>query len=99
MKRFLLAFAAFATFALLALTLGVAVATADDPKPAQQAQSGIQGKALFPIQPAGQPKAALPAQGVRVTPVTAARLATLEEELETLEAHRDVRKAHVKAAE
>lgn len=35
----------------------------------------------------------------RVVPVTAARMAALEEEVETLEANRDVKKAYVRAAE
>jgi hypothetical protein len=39
------------------------------------------------------------AQAMRMSPVTAARLAVLEEELETLEAQRDVQKARIKAAE
>jgi multidrug resistance efflux pump len=60
------------------------VAAAQDAKPAQPAQP----KAVQ-IQPA-QPG---------FTRVTAAKMATLEEDFETLEAHRDVKKAIVKAAE
>src|SRR5262245_15272978 len=92
MKRCLLAVATV-------VLAGVAVAIADDPKPAIPTQPGVQAKAALPLQPGAQPKAVQPGPAVRIAPVTATRLAALEEELETLEAHRDVRKAHVKAAE
>ncbi len=61
--------------------------------------AAAQNPATPPAQPAVQPKA-VPAQpgGFGTARVTAARMAQLEEEVETLEAHRDVRKAHVKAA-
>ena len=74
-------------FAALAAVLAcaAAVATAQEkPEPA----------------PAVQPKA-VPAQPVRpiVVAISPARVAALEEEVETLEANRDVKKAYVKAAE
>src|SRR5262245_29842502 len=86
MKRFLSAFAAFAL-------VGAAVATAQDPaKPAQPAPK---------VLPAAQPKAVQIQPGIQpgAVRVTAAKMAQLEEEFETLEANRDVRKAFVKAAE
>jgi hypothetical protein len=83
-------------FALTAFVLTAAVVvTAQDtkpaqPDPAQPKAKAVQPKAVQPkIQPV-QPKAAM---------VTAARMAQLEEEFETLEAHRDVKKAYVRAAE
>lgn len=85
MRRFLIAAGVFA------LVAGV---TAQDPKP--------DPKPADPAQPVPRAKAAiLPAQPALGRPavVTAAKMATLEEEFETLEAHRDVRKAYVKAAE
>ena len=72
-------------FATVVAVLGCAVVAAQDPKPAQP--------------PAPQPKAvpAQPAQPlpIRVAGVTPARMAQLEEEVETLDAHRDVKKVFV----
>lgn len=69
------------------------VATAEDVKPAAPVQpalpKAIQPKAVQPVQP-------LP---IRPIAVTALKMAQLEEDFETVEAHRDVKKAHVKAAE
>jgi len=72
-------------FTAFALT-GVLVATAEDPKPLPAQPPAVQPKAIQP----GQPRPIL---------VTATKMAQLEEEYETLEAQRDVRKAYVKAAE
>lgn len=77
--------------AVAVLTFAGAVA-AQDPKPAEPAQPG----GANPFR-AAQPKAA--AQFGTTTRVTAAKMATLEEEAETLEANRDVRKAFIRAAE
>jgi multidrug resistance efflux pump len=85
MQRLLCALAAFAV-------TGALVATAEDAKPAQPAQP-VQPKA---VQPKVQPVQPLP---IRPGTVTAARMAQLEEDFEALEAHRDVKKAVVKAAE
>jgi hypothetical protein len=50
--------------------------------------------------PAVQPKAVpAPAQPLPARPIAPASVAALEEEVETLEARRDVKKAYVKAAE
>jgi hypothetical protein len=89
MKQFLFAAAAF-------VLTGAIVASAQDVKPAQP--NPAQPKAVQPK--AVQPKV-LPVQPVQPRPVavTAARMAQLEEEVETLEAHRDVKKAHMRAAE
>lgn len=68
-----------------AFVLSGAAATAQDRKPAEP-----------------PPKVAAPAQPAQPNPFTrsaATRIAALEEEVETLEAHRDVKKGHVKAAE
>lgn len=89
MKRFLFATGVFALVV-------ASVALAQDPKPdpaqpepkAAKAAKAVVGKAVQ-LQPA-QPGI------IRVTP---AKMAQLEEDFETLEAHRDVRKAHVRAAE
>jgi DNA repair exonuclease SbcCD ATPase subunit len=70
------------------------VASAQDVKPAQPAQPA-QPKAVQPVQPV-QPIQPIPP---RPTPVTALKMAQLEEEYETIEAHREVKKAVVKAAE
>jgi len=76
-------------FAAVVAVLGFALAAAQEPKPAQP--------------PAPQPKAvpAQPAQPlpIRVAGVTPARMAQLEEEVETLDAHRDVKRAYVRTAE
>ena len=72
-------------FAAVTAVLGCAVVAAQEPKPAPQPRA-------VPAQPV-QP---LP---IRVAGVTAARMAQLEEEVETLEAHRDVKKAYLRAAE
>src|SRR5690348_15654276 len=66
------------------LLVVAAVAAAQDTKPAQPAQPKV--VQVQPVQPG-------------VVRVTAARMAALEEEFETLEAHRDVKKAIVRAAE
>jgi hypothetical protein len=71
-------------FAAVTAVLGCAVVAAQEPKPAQPKAVPAQ-----PVQP-------LP---IRVAGVTAARMAQLEEEVETLEAHRDVKKAYLRAAE
>jgi hypothetical protein len=92
MKQYL---ASAAVFALVM----AAVAVAQDPPPTDPVQPGrvkaiqAQPKAVQvqPVQPGGV--------GVGATRVTPARMAALEEEFETLEAHRDVKKAIVKAAE
>jgi hypothetical protein len=53
-----------------------------------------------PLPAAGQAKAQVqPAQPGVFARVTPAKMATLEEEFEMIEAHREVRKAHVRAAE
>jgi hypothetical protein len=89
MKQYL---ASAAVFALVV----AAVAVAQDPPPTDPTQPG-RAKAA-PVQPkAVQVQPAQP--GLIRSSVTAARMATLEEEFETLEAHRDVKKAIVKAAE
>ena len=73
-------------FVTAAFVLSGAAAPAQDRKPAEP--------------PA--PKVAAPAQPAQPNPFTrsaATRIAALEEEVETLEAHRDVKKGHVKASE
>jgi DNA repair exonuclease SbcCD ATPase subunit len=91
MNRPLLAFAMFLITGLAISTMALAIP--DDPPPANPAQpKAVQAQPkvvqVQPIQP-----------GTIVTRVTPARMATLEEEFETLEAHRDVKKAYVRAAE
>jgi len=92
MKQFL-----FAAGALALAT--AAVAWAQDPKPAQPPAQPDRptAKAVRPLETQPEPKAA--PWGQATTRVTAARLATLEEEFEMIEAHREVRRAHVRAAE
>lgn len=83
MKRFL--------FATGALALAVAVTVAQDTKPQPvPAQAGA--KAVQQVQP-------VPGGFTTTARVTPAKMAALEEEFETIEAHRDVRKAYVRAAE
>ncbi len=97
MKRFLF------TAGVFALMIGT-VASAQDTKPADPAKP--EQPANKATNPFAQGKGAtLPAQSDRgafgtVSARTAAtRLATLEEDLELLEANRDLRKAHIKVAE
>jgi hypothetical protein len=91
MKQYLLAVGVFA----LVIT---AVAMADDPKPTAPAQPAQPKATTQPTQPAIQPAQPNPwgQPGVRVTQT---RVAQLEEECETLEAQRDVKKAYIRAAE
>jgi hypothetical protein len=98
MKQYLLAVGVFA----LVIT---AVATADDPKPTAPAQPAqptqpAQPKATTqPAQPGFQPAQPNPwGQPTRIAPARM-NMAQLEEEVETLEAHRDVKKAYIRAAE
>jgi len=76
---------AAAMFTLMA----VSIAMAEDPKPAVQPAQPPGGKGAKGDNPFG----------TAATRVTALKMVTLEEEFETIEAHRDVRKAFVKAAE
>jgi multidrug resistance efflux pump len=85
-----------ALFAVALVLTGTGVATAEDPKPVQPPPRPAIQPGTLPAQPA-QPF--LPGQPPRPIPVTAAQLSKLEEELEVLEAARDVKKAHVKVAE
>lgn len=99
MKRVLLASAVFA----LAVT-AVAVAQDPPPDPARPVAKAKAAQAKAAILPA-QPGAVQPAQpnpwgtSPAALRTTAAKLGQYEEEFETLEAHRDVRKAIVRAAE
>ncbi len=91
MKRFL---SASAVFALLVAS----VANAEDPKPAQPEQPpakavGGFGKAAQPGEKGTNPF------GTATARTTAAKVALYEEEVETLEANREVRKAFVRAAD
>ena len=82
MRRTLLALAAF-------VLTGAAAVTAEDPAPAKPTlPRAVQPKV---VQPKVQP---LPVQ----PRVTAAKMAQLEEDFETLEAQRDVKKAQIRAA-
>lgn len=91
MKRFLLAGGVF--------VLVVAVTVAQDTKPAQPPANPIQPKAVQPK--AGQIQPVLPGGAAQpaLSKAAANRIAAAEEEVETLEAHRDTRNAHVRAAE
>ncbi len=73
----------------VACVLAGGLVAAQDVKPAEPAQPKVAQPKIVPAQP-------LP---VRPVQVTALKMAQLEEEFETVEAHRDVRKAHVRAAE
>ena len=87
MNRFLLA---LATFLVVGLTIStVTLATDDDPPPRPVAQPKV-----IQARPA-QPQPAQP----RPNPFAANRVALMEEEVELLEAHREVKKAVVRAAE
>jgi opacity protein-like surface antigen len=94
MKRFLFAAGVFALVV-------ASVAVADDPKPTQPptdpAGKGVAKKAR-PVESQPDSKGNPWAQS-GFTRVTPARMATMEEEVQTLEAQRDVRKAYVRAAE
>ncbi len=80
----------------VAFVLTGTLVSAQDPRPVVQPPAAprpaVQPNPV-PVQPGAQPILPRP---IMVTP---ARMAQLEEELETLEATRDVKKAHVKAAE
>lgn len=76
-------------FATAALVLSAAVGVAQDPPP--KVQPVPAPKVILPVQP-GQP-----AGWARGT--TAAAMARLEEEVETLEANRDVKRAYLRVAE
>ena len=91
MNRFLVVIAMFLITGLAISTMALAIP--DDPPPANPVQpKAVQAQPkvvqVQPIQP-----------GTTVVRVTPARMATLEEEFETLEAHRDVKRAYVRAAE
>jgi hypothetical protein len=74
-------------FAAVAAALVCAVVVAQEkPAPAPVQPKAVPAPAVQPLQP-------------RVVAVSPARMAVLEEEVETLEANRDVRKAYVRAAE
>ncbi len=89
MKQFL--------FAVGALALAVAVTVAQDTKP-QPVPAQASGKAAQPDAKAN-PFGVQPGGFTTTARITPAKMAPLEEEFETVEAHRDVRKAYVKAAE
>src|SRR5262245_23400659 len=93
MNRFM--FAA-AVFLIAGLTISTVTLAMDDDPPAKPAQPKvIQGKAIQVQPKAVQVQPIQPGVGR----VTATKMAQLEEEFETLEAHRDVKKAYVRAAE
>ena len=95
MKRFLFAAGAFA---LVAAAVTFAQDTKPDQPPARRATAQLgQGKAARPVEFQPEPKGS--PGGTTTTRITPAKMATLEEEFELIEAHRDVRKAHVRAAE
>ena len=75
-------------FAAVAAVLAAAVVTTAQEKPAPTPE---------PAQPKAVPAPAV--QPLQPRPIAPARVAALEEEVETLEANRDVKKAYVRAAE
>jgi hypothetical protein len=108
MKSYLFAAAAFA---MIVATVGLAQEVKPPPgkggdEPAKASDKALTKGNPFGGQPdrkfGGEPGFKGPGGGdfsTALMRVTATKMATLEEEFETIEAHRDVRRAHVRAAE
>ncbi len=85
-------------FACAALAFATTVVAVEDPKPQPEPQPAQ--PRVVPVQPKGIQVRPAPAQPIQPGRILGGnRIAAIEEEIEVLEAQRDVRKAYVKAAE